>query len=158
MLFCTLLDCQPHQILKGHIGCVNCLLYPRNDSTRYHPDFLVSGGADFTVVIWDITMGCKLHTFCVHGGEVTQLIVPPATCNVSQQSSLFCSLDWVILQFLFIVDARIDGIVLIINMYSHIGKIHIFKKSIILKFIKPYDYFVNLCVVYRVEFYRVWHQ
>ena len=54
-----------------------------NDSPRYDPDHLVSGGMDFTVVLWDISNGTKLHTFSVHGGEIMQLIVPPENCNVS---------------------------------------------------------------------------
>ena len=76
-------DTLPHQILKGHNGRVNALLYPYNDSQRYEPNLLMSGGVDFTVILWDIFSGSKLHTFCVHGGEITQLLVPPDSCNVS---------------------------------------------------------------------------
>ena len=73
----------PTLILEGHDGRVNCLLYPFNEATRYEAKHLVSGGADFSVCLWDIYDGSKLHTFTVHGGEVTQLLVPPNNCNVS---------------------------------------------------------------------------
>ena len=69
--------------LEGHDGRVNCLLYPFNESTRYEPKHLLSGGADFSVILWDIHEGVKLHTFTVHGGEISQLLVPPNNCNVS---------------------------------------------------------------------------
>ncbi|KAK3086238.1 hypothetical protein FSP39_015629 [Pinctada imbricata] len=71
----------PLKILHGHNGRVTCLLYPFNDSTRYEPHYLLSGGADFSVMLWDIYTGSKLHTFTVHGGEITQLLVPPNNCN-----------------------------------------------------------------------------
>ncbi|KAH3775334.1 hypothetical protein DPMN_176735, partial [Dreissena polymorpha] len=68
--------------LEGHDGKVNCLLYPFNESTRYDPRHLLSGGADFSVILWDIQDGINLHRFTVHGGEISQLIVPPGNCNV----------------------------------------------------------------------------
>ena len=74
----------PLKILYGHDGRVTCLLYPFNDSARYEPQYLLSGGADFSVMLWDIYTGAKLHTFTVHGGEITQLLVPPNNCNVSR--------------------------------------------------------------------------
>ncbi|KAL5022011.1 hypothetical protein ScPMuIL_001166 [Solemya velum] len=69
------------KILHGHDGRVTCLLYPFNESTRYEPQYLLSGGADFSVCLWDIYIGTKLHTYTVHGGEITQLLVPPNNCN-----------------------------------------------------------------------------
>ncbi len=81
-------------MLQGHAGRVNCLLYPLNDSPRYDPNHLVSGGMDFTVVLWDLSSGAKLHTFSVHGGEILQLLVPPENCNVSDiraTKSFVCS-------------------------------------------------------------------
>ncbi len=33
-----------HQLLLGHTGRVNCLLYPHSESTRYDPAHIVSGG------------------------------------------------------------------------------------------------------------------
>ncbi|XP_053401409.1 WD repeat-containing protein 7-like isoform X1 [Mercenaria mercenaria] len=76
--------------LEGHDGRVNCLLYPFNESTRYEPKHLLSGGADFSVCLWDIYEGVKLHTFTVHGGEISQLMVPPNNCNVRILTSI-CS-------------------------------------------------------------------
>ena len=73
----------PVKILQGHDGRVTCLLYPFNESTRYEPQHLLSGGADFSVILWDINSGCKVHTFTVHGGELTHMLVPPGNCNVS---------------------------------------------------------------------------
>lgn len=73
----------PIKILHGHHGRVTSLLYPFNESTRYEPQHLLSGGADFSVMLWDIYTGCKLHTFTVHGGEITQLLCPPNNCNAS---------------------------------------------------------------------------
>ncbi|XP_064640034.1 WD repeat-containing protein 7-like isoform X4 [Lineus longissimus] len=70
-----------HRVLSGHTGKVTYVLYPFNDSTRYEPQHLVSGGVDFTIILWDIFNGTKLHTFSVHGGEITRLIVPPNNCN-----------------------------------------------------------------------------
>ncbi|XP_064598877.1 WD repeat-containing protein 7-like isoform X2 [Liolophura sinensis] len=78
-------DLRPEDIsimtLNGHDGKVTCLLYPFNESTRYEPHHMVSGGVDFSVCLWDIYTGTKLYTFCVHGGEITQLLVPPNNCN-----------------------------------------------------------------------------
>ncbi|XP_052817918.1 WD repeat-containing protein 7-like isoform X2 [Mya arenaria] len=83
-------DCIHLLTLSGHDGRVNCLLYPFNESTRYDPRHLLSGGADFSVILWDIQDGTRLHTFTVHGGEVAQLIVPPSNCNVRVLTSV-CS-------------------------------------------------------------------
>ncbi|KAG1680482.1 WD repeat-containing protein 7 [Nymphon striatum] len=74
-------DWPPHQVLHGHNGRVNCLLYPHNVHNRYDIRHLVSGGADFCVCLWDIYAGTLLHTFCVQAGEITQLTVPPNNCN-----------------------------------------------------------------------------
>ncbi|ESO96910.1 hypothetical protein LOTGIDRAFT_159662 [Lottia gigantea] len=72
------------QILEGHDGRVTCLLYPFNESTRYEPQHLLSGGADFSVILWDIYSGYKIHTFTVHGGELTQMTVPPSNCHLDR--------------------------------------------------------------------------
>ena len=73
----------PLKVLGGHDGTVTTLLYPFNENTRYEPQHLLSGGSDFAVILWDMFMGTRLHTFTVHGGEITQLLVPPMNCNVS---------------------------------------------------------------------------
>uniref|UniRef100_A0A4W4DXA4 WD repeat domain 7 n=1 Tax=Electrophorus electricus TaxID=8005 RepID=A0A4W4DXA4_ELEEL len=73
----------PHRTLRGHRNKVTCLLYPHQLSPRYDQRSLVSGGVDFSVIIWDIFTGEMKHIFCVHGGEITQLLVPPENCSVS---------------------------------------------------------------------------
>ncbi|KAK2177630.1 hypothetical protein NP493_589g03000 [Ridgeia piscesae] len=83
-------DSLPHQILQGHSGQVNCLLYPHSENTRYDQSHLVSGSIDFTVCLWDITRGERLHVFSVQGGEITQLTVSPSDCN-SRILSCVCS-------------------------------------------------------------------
>ncbi|XP_049525058.1 WD repeat-containing protein 7-like [Dermacentor silvarum] len=71
-------DDQPQlQVLHGHAGRVTCLLYPHHVHARYETAYLVSGGMDFSVCLWDLNASTLLHRFCVHAGEVTQLLVPP---------------------------------------------------------------------------------
>ncbi|XP_059484205.1 WD repeat-containing protein 7 isoform X1 [Neocloeon triangulifer] len=74
-------DWPPHQVLLGHAGRVNCLLYPNHVHPRYEVSHLVSGGVDFAVCLWDLYSGSLLHRFCVHAGEITQLMVPPNNCS-----------------------------------------------------------------------------
>uniref|UniRef100_A0A8C3ALY3 WD repeat domain 7 n=1 Tax=Cyclopterus lumpus TaxID=8103 RepID=A0A8C3ALY3_CYCLU len=71
----------PHRTLRGHRNKVTCVLYPYQISPRYDQRSLVSGGVDFSVIVWDIFTGEMKHIFCVHGGEITQLIVPPENCR-----------------------------------------------------------------------------
>ncbi|XP_038646492.1 WD repeat-containing protein 7 isoform X5 [Scyliorhinus canicula] len=80
----------PHRTLRGHRSKVTCLLYPHQVSTRYDQRYLVSGGVDFSVIIWDINSGEMKHIFCVHGGEITQLVVPPENCS-SRVQYCICS-------------------------------------------------------------------
>ena len=40
------------QLLLGHAGRVNCLLYPNNEHPRYDVAHLVSGSVDFSVCLW----------------------------------------------------------------------------------------------------------
>uniref|UniRef100_A0A8D3C8X4 WD repeat domain 7 n=1 Tax=Scophthalmus maximus TaxID=52904 RepID=A0A8D3C8X4_SCOMX len=72
----------PHRTLRGHRNKVTCVLYPYQISPRYDQRSLVSGGVDFSVIVWDIFTGEMKHIFCVHGGEITQLIIPPENCSV----------------------------------------------------------------------------
>jgi WD40 repeat protein len=81
--FFDYLDWPPHQILLGHSGRVNCLLYPHGAAPRYDKTHLVSGSVDFAVCLWDLYAGTLIHRFCVHAGEITQLMVPPDNCSVS---------------------------------------------------------------------------
>ncbi|XP_044287187.1 WD repeat-containing protein 7 isoform X3 [Varanus komodoensis] len=80
----------PHRTLRGHRNKVTCLLYPHQVSSRYDQKYLVSGGVDFSVIIWDIFSGEMKHIFCVHGGEITQLLVPPENCSTRVQHCI-CS-------------------------------------------------------------------
>ncbi|CAG0893247.1 unnamed protein product, partial [Darwinula stevensoni] len=80
----------PHQVLYGHTGRVTCLLYPHHAHSRYDVNHLVSGGVDFSVCLWDLFSGALLHRFCVHAGEVTQLLVPPHNCSTRVQQCI-CS-------------------------------------------------------------------
>ncbi|XP_069736490.1 WD repeat-containing protein 7 isoform X2 [Phaenicophaeus curvirostris] len=75
----------PHRTLRGHRNKVTCLLYPHQVSPRYDQRYLISGGVDFSVIIWDIFSGEMKHVFCVHGGEITQLLVPPENCSARVQ-------------------------------------------------------------------------
>ncbi|XP_055703047.1 WD repeat-containing protein 7 isoform X3 [Phlebotomus papatasi] len=83
-------DWPPHQILTGHRGRVNSLLCPSLAHPRYDKAHLVSGGVDFAVCLWDLYSGTLLHRFCVHAGEITQLLVPPNTCSPRIQKCI-CS-------------------------------------------------------------------
>lgn len=74
-------DHPAHQVLHGHVGRVTCLLYPHHVHPRYEMAHLVSGGVDFSVCLWDLYTGTLLHRFCLHAGEVQQLLVPPSNCS-----------------------------------------------------------------------------
>ncbi|XP_078530981.1 WD repeat-containing protein 7 isoform X2 [Lissotriton helveticus] len=80
----------PHRTLRGHRNKVTCLLYPHQVSARYDQKYLISGGVDFSVIVWDIFSGEMKHIFCVHGGEITQLLVPPENCSARVQHCI-CS-------------------------------------------------------------------
>ncbi|XP_071788146.1 WD repeat-containing protein 7-like isoform X1 [Asterias amurensis] len=71
----------PHRILRGHQDKVTCLLYPNQEHVRYDATYLVSGGVDFSICLWDIFAGVLLHTFCLHGGEISRMVIPPENCN-----------------------------------------------------------------------------
>lgn len=48
----------------------------------------MSGGVDFSVCLWDLYSGTLLHRFCIHAGEITQLLAPPAACSVRAIDSI----------------------------------------------------------------------
>lgn len=77
-------------ILRGHRGRVTCLCFPNSTNPRYEDKYLVSGGVDFAVCLWDLANNSLLHKFVVHGGQICQLVVPPNACSVHLQSSI-CS-------------------------------------------------------------------
>lgn len=84
VIICDYLDVDLKNIvtLDGHAGRVTCLLYPYQLHNRYDPIQLVSGGADFTICLWNISSGTLLQKFCVQVGEIAQLLVPPANSSV----------------------------------------------------------------------------
>lgn len=59
-------------------------MYPHEEHPRYDIQILLSGSADFSVIVWNINTGSRLHRFCVQGGPVLRLVVPPENCNVSK--------------------------------------------------------------------------
>ena len=91
-VFCPLLTPQhivyflvwpKYQKLIGHRSKVTCLLYPYGEYDRYAPEHLVSGSADFTVKLWNLTSGALLTSFSVNGGEIVRLTCTPPECSVS---------------------------------------------------------------------------
>uniref|UniRef100_A0A673YGD9 Anaphase-promoting complex subunit 4-like WD40 domain-containing protein n=1 Tax=Salmo trutta TaxID=8032 RepID=A0A673YGD9_SALTR len=80
----------PHRTLRGHRNKVTCLLYPHQVSPRYDQRSLVSGGVDFSVIVWDVFTGEMKHIFCVHGGEITQILnrVQHCVCSVASDHSV----------------------------------------------------------------------
>ncbi len=62
---------------------MTALLYPHEEHPRYESNILVSGGADFSVHVWDMFTGTMMHRFCCQAGEIEHLVVPPENCNVS---------------------------------------------------------------------------
>lgn len=85
----TVLDFPDVSTLRGHVGRVTCLLYPHQLHTRYDSAQLVSGGADFSICLWDISTGTLLQKFCVQAGEISQLLVPPANSSVILPKQIF---------------------------------------------------------------------
>ena len=83
-------DFSQYQILDGHSGRITCLLYPHHLNARYEIQYLLSGGVDFSVCLWDIYKGDLLHRFSVHAGEISQLLVPPKDCTPRVQQCI-CS-------------------------------------------------------------------
>lgn len=79
-----------HKVHRGHTGRINCLLYPNGTNPRYDERHLLSGGVDFAICLWDIPAGSLLHKFVIHGGEITQFLVPPNECSGGLQTSV-CS-------------------------------------------------------------------
>ena len=64
-----LTDWPQHYFLKGHTGKITCLLYPCDYSTAYNSNHLLSGGADFSVRLWDLYQGVQWCTclLCMEG-------------------------------------------------------------------------------------------
>uniref|UniRef100_A0A183BNY2 WD_REPEATS_REGION domain-containing protein n=1 Tax=Globodera pallida TaxID=36090 RepID=A0A183BNY2_GLOPA len=85
--FCN--DFAPYRLLSdGHSARVNCFAYPFADSARYDPNLLLSGGADFAVIVWNITLGERVHRFCCQGGPILRFVVPPTNCSMRVLNSI----------------------------------------------------------------------
>uniref|UniRef100_A0A0R3RSS2 WD_REPEATS_REGION domain-containing protein n=1 Tax=Elaeophora elaphi TaxID=1147741 RepID=A0A0R3RSS2_9BILA len=67
--------------LYGHTAAVTCFLYPHEEHPRYDQQILLSGSSDFSVIIWNLNTGSKLYRFCVQGGPILRMLIPPETCN-----------------------------------------------------------------------------
>ncbi|CAK5091492.1 unnamed protein product [Meloidogyne enterolobii] len=75
---------------NGHSSSVTCFLYPFAESNRYDPNLLLSGSADFSVIVWNVTNDERLHRFSSQGGTITQLLVPPINCNAKLLDCVCC--------------------------------------------------------------------
>uniref|UniRef100_A0A915Q1S3 Anaphase-promoting complex subunit 4 WD40 domain-containing protein n=1 Tax=Setaria digitata TaxID=48799 RepID=A0A915Q1S3_9BILA len=76
------------QHLYGHTAPVTCFLYPHEEHPRYDQQILVSGSSDFSVITWNLNTGSRLYRFCIQGGPVLRMLIPPETCNVAALLSL----------------------------------------------------------------------
>ena len=75
-------DAPPVRVLSGHKGPVTCVCYPHEEHPRYDPGHMISGGVDFSVCLWDLNSGSRIHKFCVQAGPILKFLVPPSNCNV----------------------------------------------------------------------------
>lgn len=69
------------RILTGHDAAVRSMFYPFEHDTRYDPQYFVSGSDDFSVIVWNINSGTRIHRFTVHGGPVKSFMLPPSNCS-----------------------------------------------------------------------------
>lgn len=76
--------------MTGHKGRVNHLLYPHSSRSVFDAKYILSGGVDFTVKMWDIYTGSLVHTFSAHSGAVTDIIVCPENMSVSRDLWVEC--------------------------------------------------------------------
>ncbi|XP_043934875.1 WD repeat-containing protein 72 [Protopterus annectens] len=83
-------DWLPHRVLNGHNGAVSCLLYPFTISVNFSPTWLVSGGHDSCVILWDMFTGEALHKFILHASTVIGLSAPADESSVKFASSVCC--------------------------------------------------------------------
>ncbi|VBB32022.1 unnamed protein product, partial [Acanthocheilonema viteae] len=67
--------------LYGHTAAVTCFLYPHEEHSRYDQQILLSGSSDFSVITWNLNTGSRLYRFCVQGGPILRMLIPPETCN-----------------------------------------------------------------------------
>ncbi|CAI4229926.1 unnamed protein product [Auanema sp. JU1783] len=69
------------RVLRGHSAAVRSLFYPHEHHNRFDPQLLLSGSDDFTVIVWNINNGNRLHRFYEHGGPVLRFVIPPVNCT-----------------------------------------------------------------------------
>ncbi|VDN34939.1 unnamed protein product, partial [Gongylonema pulchrum] len=67
--------------LCGHRSAVTCFLYPHEEHSRYDRQVLVSGANDFSVITWNLNTGSILYRFCVQGGPILRMLIPPENCS-----------------------------------------------------------------------------
>ncbi|CEF62967.1 Rabconnectin-3B [Strongyloides ratti] len=79
------------RILHGHYTAVTALLYPHDECSRYDTSILVSGGNDFSVIVWNIYTGTKVHRFNVQGGPILKLMITPNNATKKVQNCI-CSI------------------------------------------------------------------
>ena len=84
-------------VIKAHRGRVSALLYPRQSSEQFNSKYVLTGGADGVVRVWDIENRLHLHCFMEHTGEVMRLKVCPkmtntrlncGVCSIGQDNSV----------------------------------------------------------------------
>ncbi|XP_063025724.1 WD repeat-containing protein 72 isoform X2 [Melospiza melodia melodia] len=83
-------DNLPYKVLNGHSSRVTCLLYPHDKSVRFDPSWLLSGGQDSVVILWDIFTGGILQLFNLQSGAVTELLRSPEHYRLKDQSIVCC--------------------------------------------------------------------
>uniref|UniRef100_A0AC35TKC0 WD_REPEATS_REGION domain-containing protein n=1 Tax=Rhabditophanes sp. KR3021 TaxID=114890 RepID=A0AC35TKC0_9BILA len=81
-------EAQKSRILIGHNGAVTTILYPYDLHPRYDPNTVISGGIDFSVIVWNIATGGQIHKFCVQGGPILRLLITPYNSNVRIQKCI----------------------------------------------------------------------
>ncbi|KAM7010467.1 WD repeat-containing protein 72 [Passerculus sandwichensis] len=83
-------DNLPYKVLNGHSSRVTCLLYPHDKSVRFDPSWLLSGGQDSVVILWDIFTGGILQLFNLQSGAVTELLRSAEHYRLKDQSIVCC--------------------------------------------------------------------
>uniref|UniRef100_A0A672V9B9 WD repeat domain 72 n=1 Tax=Strigops habroptila TaxID=2489341 RepID=A0A672V9B9_STRHB len=86
----SLKDNLPYKVLNGHSSRVTCLLYPHDNSVRFDPSWLLSGGQDSVVICWDIFTGGILHQFSLQAGPVTELLRSPENYKLKDHGIVCC--------------------------------------------------------------------
>ncbi|XP_027323012.1 WD repeat-containing protein 72 isoform X2 [Anas platyrhynchos] len=79
-----------HKVLNGHSSRVTCLLYPHDNSVKFDPSWLLSGGQDSVVICWNIFTGEILHQFILQAGTVIELLRSPENFKFKDHSIVCC--------------------------------------------------------------------